>query len=144
LNSSGDRIPAHTLLLCAWIGLIFFSSTGVAGRWANWLYSALSSHSGLGQGVAMLLFQKAYHVFLFAVLGTLLVTADSWRFPAWLRAVPWSFAIGALSEALQLAFDGRGPSLADVLLNGVSGSAGGWIWLRLLAARHKTAPRTVP
>ena len=123
--------------------MIFFSSTGVAGRWANLLYAMLSSSSGLGQGVAMLLFQKAYHVFLFAVLGGLLVSGASSQPPALSRSVLWSFVIGALSEALQLAFEGRGPSFADVLLNGVSGMAGGWAWLRLVSARPKTAPRTV-
>jgi hypothetical protein len=40
-------------------------------------------------------------------------------------------------------FAGRGPSFADVLLNGVSGTAGGWIWLRVLLGRQKTAPRAV-
>jgi VanZ family protein len=51
--------------------------------------------------------------------------------------------IGALSEAVQLAFDGRGPSFADVVLNGASGAVGGWIWLRVLAVRRKTAPGAV-
>jgi VanZ family protein len=94
----------------------------------------------------MLLFQKGFHVFLFAVLGGLLVSASS-RLPALYRAlyraILWSFVIGALSEALQLLFAGRGPSFADVLLNGVSGTAGGWIWLRVLLGRQKTAPRAV-
>jgi len=91
----------------------------------------------------MLLFQKGYHVFLFVVLGGLLVSAASSSAPTLSRAILWSFVVGALSEALQLAFDGRGPSLADVLLNGASGSAGAWIWLRMLSARRKTAPGPV-
>jgi VanZ family protein len=143
VNWSGGRTYSHTLLLSGWIGLILFSSTGIAGRWANALYALLSLRSGLGGGVTLLLFQKAYHVFLFAVLGGLLVSAASSRLPAWSRAILWSFVIGALSEALQLAFDGRGPSFADVLLNGASGAAGGLLWLRVLAVRRKTAPRAV-
>jgi VanZ family protein len=139
LKPPDDRFPAHTLVLGAWVVLIFFSSTGVAGRWANLLYALLSSSTGLGHGMAMLLFQKAYHVFLFAVLGGLLVSARS--APAWSRAIVWSFVIGALSEALQLAFEGRGPLFTDVLLNGVSGTAGGWAWLRVLAASAKASPR---
>ena len=142
LNSPSDRTSTHRLILAAWIGLILFSSTGIAGRWANAIYAMLSSHSGLGDGIAMLLFQKGYHVFLFAVLGGLLVSASS-RLPALPRAILWCFVIGALSEALQLAFEGRGPSLADVLLNGASGSLGGWIWLRAFSGRRKTAPRAV-
>jgi VanZ family protein len=141
LNSSGERLSAHNLTLLGWIGLIFFSSTGVAGRWANALYAMLSSGVGLGGGWEMLLFQKAYHVFLFGVLGALIVSAA--RRPALSRAILWSLLIGGLSEALQLFFAGRGPSFADVLLNGLSGSAGGWIWLRTLASRQKAAPRTV-
>jgi VanZ family protein len=125
----------------AWISLIFFSSTGVAGRWAHELYAELSSLSGLGQGWTMLLFQKAYHVFLFAVLGGLLISASS-RLPALSRAILWSFVIGSLSETLQLFFAGRGPSFADVFLNGVSGTAGAWICLRMLLSRQKAAPRT--
>lgn len=143
MNSSGERISSHALILSAWIGLILFSSTGIAGRWANALYAMLSSHAGLGEGMAMLLFQKGYHVFLFAVLGGLLVSAAASRLSVLSRAILWSFVIGALSETLQLAFEGRGPSLADVVLNGASGSAGGWIWLRVLAGRQKTAPRPV-
>jgi VanZ family protein len=143
LNSLDDRISTHTLILCGWIALIFFSSTGVAGRWANALYAILSSRSGLGEGMAMFLFQKAYHVFLFAVLGGLLISSAA-RPPAFSRVILWSFLIGALSEALQLGFANRGPSFRDVLLNGVSGSAGGWIWLRAIAARRRTTPRTVP
>ena len=143
MNWLDDRISTHTLILCAWVGLIFFSSTGVAGRWANALYALLSSHSGLGEGVTMFLFQKAYHVFLFAVLGGLLISGAS-RSPAFLRVVLWSFVIGALSEALQLLFANRGPSFRDVLLNGVSGLFGGWIWLRAFAGRRRATPGTVP
>jgi VanZ family protein len=143
LNSLDDRNSTHRLLLCAWVVLIFFSSTGVAGRWANALYAILSSHSGLGEGVTMFLFQKAYHVFLFAVLGALLVSGAS-RSPAFSRVVLWSFLIGSLSEALQLLFANRGPSLRDVLLNGVSGLLGAWIWLRASAGRRRPTPTTVP
>ncbi len=144
MNSPSERLPIHTLILCAWIALILFSSTGVAGRWAHLLYAALSSRVGLGQGVTMFLFQKGYHVFLFAVLGGLLASGTSSRPQAFSRVVLWSFAIGALSEALQLLFANRGPSWHDVFLNGVSGSAGGWAWLRTFAARRRAAPGTVP
>lgn len=143
MNWSGGRTYPHTLILSSWIGLILFSSTGIAGRWANALYALLCLRSGLGGGVTVLLFQKTYHVFLFAVLGGLLVSAASPRLPAWSRAIAWSFVIGALSEALQLAFEGRGPSFADVVLNGASGAAGAWIWLRVLAVRRKATPGAV-
>jgi hypothetical protein len=141
LISPGDRTP-HTLILVTWIGWIFFSSTSIAGRWARQFYEALSAHSGLGEGMVMLLFQKGYHVFLFGVLGWLIVSAPSSR-PLLMRAMLWTFVIGALSEALQMAFHGRGPSFADVLLNGISGSAAAWIWLRVICGRQKTAPRAV-
>jgi VanZ family protein len=143
LNCSGDRLSPQNLFLCAWLGLIFFSSTGVAGRWANELYALFSANSELGAGVPMLLLQKGYHVVLFAVLGWLLVTAGWPRLNTLPRAVIWSFAVGALSEALQLAFEGRGPSLADVALNGASGSLAAWIWTRLFSARHGTAEKAV-
>lgn len=142
MNLTGDRTP-HTLILTVWIGWIFFSSTSIAGRWAIQLYDAWSAHSGLGEGIAMLLFQKAYHVFLFAVLGWLIASAPSPRPPLLSRTIVWAFVTGALSEALQLAFEGRGPSFADALLNGLSGSAAAWVWLRVVSARQKPAPRAV-
>lgn len=92
----------------------------------------------------MLVLQKGYHVVLFAVLGWMLA-AGSWpRRNALWRAALGSFLIGALSEALQLAFDGRGPSLWDVALNGVSGCAAAWVWLRLFSASHEAAQKAVP
>lgn len=140
LNSRSGLICSHTLILSVWIGLIFFSSTAIAGRWANGLFAVVSVHAGFGEGVAYPLLKKAYHVFLFAVLGGLPVSSPSLREPLLWRAVLWSFVIGALSEALQLGFSGRGPSFADVLLNGASGSVGGWIWIRVLLSRQKLAP----
>jgi len=141
LNSPDGRLSPQNLFLCAWIGLIFFSSTGVAGRWAHELYELFSSGSELGAGVSMLFVQKSYHVVLFAVLGWLLATAAWPRLNALPRAVLWSFLIGAMSEALQLAFESRGPSLADVALNGVSGSLAAWVCIRLFSARHGAAPK---
>ncbi len=91
----------------------------------------------------MLVLQKGYHVLLFAVLGWLLVTTNWPHRNALSRAVLGCFIIGALSEALQLAFEGRGPSIADVVLNGVSGLVGAWIWVRLFSSRHETAEKAV-
>lgn len=144
MHSSGERVSPQSLFLCAWLGLIFFSSTGVAGRWANELYALFSANSELGAGVPMLLLQKGYHVVLFAVLGWLLVRVGWPRLNALPRAIVWSFAVGALSEALQLAFEGRGPSLADVALNGASGSLAAWIWIRLFSPRHAEAQKAMP
>jgi VanZ family protein len=129
--------------LCGWITLILFSSTSLAGRWANQLYALFAASSDLGAGMSMLVLQKGVHVVLFAVLGCLLVSASWPRLNVLPRAVLWSFAIGALSEAVQLAFEGRGPSLADVALNGVSGSLAAWIWARWFSARQSPAPKAV-
>jgi VanZ family protein len=150
LVRNGEKLPSNApsgqpspqnVLVCLWVVLILFSSTGVAGRWANQLYALFVASSDLSAGVPILVLQKGLHVFLFAVLGWLLVTASWPRLNALPRAMLWSFVIGAASEAVQLAFEGRGPSLADVALNGVSGSLAAWFWVRLFSARHSAAPK---
>lgn len=139
LKPPDDRLSSHNLILGGWIALIFFSSTDIAASWANALYAVLSTGSGLDKGVSMFVFQKAYHVFLFGVLGCLIASANGSRRNPLPRVMLWSFLIGALSEALQFAFEGRGPSVADALLNGASGSAAGWLWTRWLAVSRKAA-----
>jgi len=105
LKPPDDRLSSHNLILGGWIALIFFSSTDIAASWANALYAVLSTGSGLDKGVSMFVFQKAYHVFLFGVLGCLIASANGSRRNPLPRVMLWSFLIGALSEALQFAFE---------------------------------------
>jgi VanZ family protein len=133
----GGLLSSHNLALCAWIGLIFFSSTDTAARWAHAIYAVGFAGPGIDGPVSMFVLQKGYHVFLFSVLGWLVAAANWSRLDPMPRAVLWCFLVGLLSEALQFAFEGRGPSVADVLLNGASGSAAGWIWARWCTARGK-------
>jgi VanZ family protein len=138
LHSLEGRLSYHFWALSGWIGLILFSSTGLAARWAHALYDLLFVATELNAGVPVLLLQKSYHVFLFTVLGLLIASAAFFRLAPLPRAILWCFAIGLLSEALQLGFEGRGPSFTDVLLNGASGSTAAWIWLRF-SEREKDA-----
>jgi VanZ family protein len=120
--------------------VILASSTGIAGRLANALYSELFSGPELEATVSAHLLQKAYHVLLFGVLGWLVVSGAAVRSRRLLvQVAAWSFVVGAVSEALQLAFADRGPSLWDVLLNGVSGCLAGWLALRL-SSTHPVEP----
>ena len=143
LKPPDDRIPNHNMILGVWISLILFSSTDIAARWANAFYAMGFESSGLDGHVSMFVVQKGYHIFLFAVLGWLIASASGSRSGPVTRVVLWSFVVGLLSEALQFGFQSRGPSFADVLLNGASGSTAGWIWARWLILRAKAASTVV-
>ncbi len=117
------------MLLALWVGIILFSSTDVAGAWANDLYrwllvTAAESRSGPLYWIA----QKSFHIILFAVFGWLLASQCQPR-SSWLRGVMGSFAMGAVSEGMQFLFASRHPASADFLLNGLAGSL--FFWLRI-------------
>ena len=125
-------LPRRDWIFFFWLALILFSSTGVASEWAHGFYGYLfGGDSSQAVGLPRHLAQKAYHIFLFVVLGWLVAAP---RIPAGARlrrGVGWAFVIGALSELVQLGFAGRNPMLSDVLLNGLSGSLSAWLRVRL-------------
>ncbi len=124
-------LPRRDWIFVFWLALILFSSTGVASQWAHGFYGYVFGDSGQALGLSRHLAQKAYHIFLFVVLGWLLAAPGMPAGSRLRRGVGWAFLIGALSELVQLGFAGRNPMLSDVLLNGLSGSLSAWLRLRL-------------
>ena len=124
------RLPL--ILLAAWVGWILFSSSDLAINWAYGLYEALFGAVDTTSKIGARHFaQKVYHVALFVVLSRLLVPclrAEKSR--RVILTAFWCFAIGFLSEALQLITSSRQPSLSDAMINGLSGTLAGFVWFR--------------
>jgi VanZ family protein len=116
----------------AWIALIFFSSTSLAGRWCEQLYRGMSSLLAWGlpsinASSPWLHFaaSKSVHLTLFAVFGILMWQAASSRAPFREAVVLLSgLAIGSCSEFLQSFFPDRDPALRDVGINVVGTALG--------------------
>lgn len=117
------RMNAWAWAAFAWVGVIFFSSTSLAGKSSEEAFSALShlfTHLQPGTSsydVMHLLADKSVHIALFTVFAVLLWGALS-RIP---KKVLWILLIGAFigscSELLQNFFPGRDPAIRDVLIN---------------------------
>ncbi len=113
-----------TVAVIVWIGVIFFSSTSLAGQWSEEGFSYFSGllFSGLHPGAPSydwlhLFADKGFHVMLFFVLALLL-----WQAVPGIRgkAVVILFAglvVGSCSEFLQRFFPDRDPAIRDVLIN---------------------------
>jgi VanZ family protein len=113
-----------TWVLCAWIGLIFFSSTSLAGKESEQAFAYLSSllfphlpHDSSSFGAIHLIADKGVHVTLFTVLGTLLwiVLPDTPRKIT--NCLLFGAVVGSCSEMLQSFFPDRDPAIRDVLIN---------------------------
>jgi VanZ family protein len=125
-----------------WIGVIFFSSTSLASKWAERAFRALSevllgglSASSSSYGFLHLIADKGFHVTLFCVLAVLL-----WRTLVHAQNRVWVILIagaitGSSSELLQRLFPDRDPAPRDVLIN-VGGTALG-IVACIVASRRK-------
>src|SRR5581483_718197 len=81
LNSyMSDRgVNAWIWAAFVWIGVIFFSSTTLASKWAEMSFSSLADillrhfqHGSTSYGIVHLLADKGFHVTLFCVLAVLL------------------------------------------------------------------------
>ena len=117
------RMNAWAWAAVDWEGVIFFSSTSLAGQSSEEAFSALShlfTHLQPGTSsynVMHLLADKSVHIALFTVFAVLLWGALS-RIP---KKVLWILLIGAFigscSELLQNFFPGRDPAIRDVLIN---------------------------
>jgi hypothetical protein len=116
-------------LLLLWGGVILFSSTDIAGAWANASYQwLLGSPAEPSSATLHWVAQKSFHVGLFAVFGWLLARRSQSR-SGLLGGMMWSFAMGAVSEGMQFLFATRHPASADFVLNGLAGSF--FFWLRI-------------
>ena len=113
-------------VLIAWIGVIFSSSTSLAGKTSEQLFSYLSEllfpelHTETSSYATLhFVADKGVHVFLFCVLGILL-----WKELSKMgvgRKIATALLLGAIvgscSEILQRFFPGRDPAITDVLIN---------------------------
>jgi len=126
-SSMAVRVAA----LAAWIGVIFFSSTGVAEYWsektfcygAAQLFGSLPVDSWLYRLVHFSA-EKSVHVSLFLILAGLLSAC----IPGSRRKIPLilfiAAIIGSTSEYLQSLFPGRDPAFRDVCINFLGATAG--------------------
>ncbi len=117
------------IAVAAWLGVIAFSSTSMAGQGSQEAFVSLSSilfrylHPSYTEYLIIhFLADKSVHVALFAVLGILLWQAiPSWRWKPVVILVAGGL-IGSCSEFLQSFFPGRDPAIRDVLIN-IGGTA---------------------
>jgi VanZ family protein len=131
INGSTDqRFPKFALSI--WLGILMLCSTSEVGSFATAFYREYLRPTARFSGITTHDAQKILHVVLFAVLGWLLAHTNLPPRPAWLRGLVWSFAVGALTEFLQILARGREPLFSDVLLNGVAGALTCWLVLRFV------------
>ena len=126
-----------------WLGVIFFSSTSLAARWAGHAFDAAWTlmlekwlTGNLGYNSSNFLAEKGLHITMFATLGILLwnlIPRNPRR--VWLIMLA-GILIGSASEFYQSFFVGRDPAVRDVLLNAAGTALG-----ILLAAAVSTAER---
>ncbi|MFL6350600.1 MAG: VanZ family protein [Bryobacteraceae bacterium] len=119
------------LVLIAWVGVIFFSSTSLASQWCeqgfHFLSALMFNHlrpEDSSYGLIHLLADKGVHVSLFFVLAVLLwkiLPNAEWKVGCILLL---GAGVGSASEFLQSFFPGRDPAVRDVLIN-IAGTAVG-------------------
>ncbi|HEY7212332.1 MAG TPA: VanZ family protein [Bryobacteraceae bacterium] len=142
------RISAWAWIAAAWVGIIFFSSTSLASKWAEAFFNSFSSeflqslrNNSSSLGIIHLFADKGFHVMLFCVLALLLWLAlGNMNNKGWIILAS-GFTIGSISEFLQSFFPDRDPALRDVVIN-TTGTALG-IVLCLLADRVRIRRHTV-
>ena len=127
-----EKPGVRRTVLALWVGLIFFSSTDVAGRWLTDFYSGVFASSGVsGSTETQFLAQKLFHVLMFVGLSCLLSSVTTGQKGRQiLMCGAWCFTIGILSEGMQIFFSTRAPGLLDVMLNGCSGTLSSFLWIR--------------
>jgi VanZ family protein len=130
-----------------WIGVIFYSSTSLAGEQSERAFSYLSGvllpqfrTSTPSYGVIHFLADKGLHIFLFCVLGMLL-----WKVvPDKGKKIPLIILLGAIvgscSEFLQSFFPGRDPAVSDVLINTAGTGIGVAVRIFIAKVRARAAP----
>jgi len=146
---SASRVNGWTWAVFAWIGVIFFSSTSLASKWAEGsfgffshaLFGHLDEHSS-SYGIIHLLADKGLHVSLFCVLAILLWLAVHQSRTKSRIILLAGAMVGSCSEILQRFFPDRDPAIRDVLIN-IGGTALG-IGICLLVSRIQAQRREQP
>ena len=119
-----SQVNAWIWAVLLWIGVIFFSSTSLASKWAEEFFRFISGAflnqlqpDSSSYGIIHLLADKGFHVSLFCVLAVLLwlalqnVAKKSWVI------VLCGAVVGSCSEFLQRFFPDRDPAIRDVIIN---------------------------
>jgi VanZ family protein len=128
-NMSHRGVSVWVWAAFAWIGVIFFSSTTLASRWAEASFNLLANtlisplqRDSVSYGIIHLFADKGFHVTLFCVLAVLLWQAlRHSEKKIWVILLSGA-AVGSCSEFLQRFFPGRDPAIRDVLIN-IGGTA---------------------
>ena len=129
-----------------WIGVIFFSSTSLAGEWAEGGFDFFSDffpsvdRSSPSYGVAHLAADKGLHITLFCVLALLLwmALAPSPRKRLLILAI--GAVVGSCSELLQIFFPDRDPAIRDLMIN-ITGTAIGLLLAQAISRIRKRMGR---
>ena len=124
-----SRTNAWIWAVIAWIGVIFFSSTSLASKWAestfryfsDQLFSQLQN-SPDSFGIVHLLADKGFHVSLFCILAIFLWQALSPSSNKNWVILLCGAVVGSCSEFLQRFFPDRDPAIRDVFIN-IAGTA---------------------
>ena len=128
--------------IAAWVVVILFSSTSLAGRLSDHAFISVATvfpdplqHNHSAVSDLYVIAEKSFHLLLFSTLGFLLwkVISDLSRKFTLILFV--GLVIGSLSEAVQLFFPDRDPTLRDVLID-VVGTAMGALLARAISRRQ--------
>lgn len=133
------------LITIVWLGAVIFSSTSVAGKWADdaflglWrtILSSLYGNDPYEQHRLHFLAEKSIHFLMFSILAVILWSAldrAKWK---GVQVLLIGVSIGICTEILQSFFPGRDPSLRDALINMAGTTAG-----VSLAYAHSRVKRT--
>ncbi len=143
------RTHGH-LMVFAWICVIFFTSTGQAGRWAEDFFALLwrtvlihLNPDGSLYPVVHFGFEKSVHITVFAVLAMLMWDVVPRRCQNIGFFLLIGLAVGTCSELAQRLSPNRDPALRDVLINTVATGVGATISL-IMARIHGTGVTAVP
>lgn len=136
---SDHRVSNWVWAAFAWIGVIFFSSTTLASKWAEGTFSFVADtllsnlqRDSSSYGLVHFLADKGFHVSLFCVLAVLLWQAlRHSEKKIWLILLAGA-AVGSCSEFLQRFFPGRDPAVRDVLIN-IGGTLVGIVFCMVVA-----------
>lgn len=143
------RMNAWAWAALAWVGVIFFSSSSLAGQSSEEAFSALSriltqlQPGTTSYNVVHLLADKSVHIGLFAVLAVLLWGAlrNTSKKIAWILLI--GAFVGTCSELLQNFFPGRDPAIRDVFIN-IAGTAVGLICRLAISKLYRAEKRLAP
>ncbi len=142
------RVNGWIWAVLLWIGVILFSSTSLALKWAEEFFRFISAAflsqlqpESSSYGIVQLLADKGFHVSLFCVLAVLLWLAlPNMVWKSWVIVLCGAL-VGSCSEFLQRFFPDRDPAIRDVIIN-ICGTALGLAICAIAVRMHRQ--RSVP